>query len=69
MIVEYTGRQFVVTQKYKDRAQKGLKRVERVTGEAASAHIILSLDKYRKIAEVALVMEARAWWQSANRWR
>jgi putative sigma-54 modulation protein len=55
MIVEYTGRQFVVTQKYKDRTQKGLKRIERITGEAASAHIILSLDKYRKIAEVAVV--------------
>jgi putative sigma-54 modulation protein len=55
MIIEYTGRQFVVTQKYKDRTQKGLKRIERIVGEAASAHIILSLDKYRKIAEVAVV--------------
>ena len=55
MIIEYTGRQFVVTQKYKDRTQKGLKRIERIVGGAASAHIILSLDKYRKIAEVAVV--------------
>ena len=55
MIIEYTGRQFVVTQKYKDRTHKGLKRIERIVGGAASAHIILSLDKYRKIAEVAVV--------------
>jgi putative sigma-54 modulation protein len=55
MIIEYTGRQFVVTQKYKDRTQKGLKRIERIVGGAASAHIILSVDKYRKIAEVAVV--------------
>jgi len=55
MIVEYTGRQFVVTQKYKDRTHKGLNRIERIVGGAASAHIILTLDKYRKIAEVAVV--------------
>ena len=55
MIIEYTGRQFVVTQKYKDRTQKGLKRMEKIVGGAASAHIILTLDKYRKIAEVAVV--------------
>jgi putative sigma-54 modulation protein len=55
MIVEYTGRQFIVTQKYKDRTDKGLRRIERIVGRAASAHIILTLDKYRKIAEVAVV--------------
>jgi len=55
MIVEYTGRQFMVTQKYKDRAGVGLKRIEKIAGRAASAHIILSIDKYRKIAEVAVV--------------
>jgi putative sigma-54 modulation protein len=55
MTIDYTGRQFVVTQKYKDRTQKGLKRIERIVSEAACAHIILTLDKYRKIAEVAVL--------------
>jgi putative sigma-54 modulation protein len=55
MIIDYTGRQFIVTQKYKDRTDKGLKRIERIVGGAASAHIILTVDKYRKIAEVAVV--------------
>jgi putative sigma-54 modulation protein len=55
MIIEYTGRQTVVTQKYKDRSVKGLKRIEKIVGGAASAHVILVVDKYRKIAEVTVV--------------
>jgi putative sigma-54 modulation protein len=55
MIIDYTGRQFIVTQKYKDRTDKGLKRIERIVGGASSAHIILAVDKYRKIAEVTVV--------------
>jgi putative sigma-54 modulation protein len=55
MVIEYTGRQFVVTQKYKDRTVTGLKRIERIAGRAVSVHVILAIDKYRKIAEVAVV--------------
>lgn len=54
MIVEYTGRQFVVTEKYKVYAAAALDRIGRLAARAASAHIILITDKYRKIAEVTL---------------
>jgi putative sigma-54 modulation protein len=54
MIVEYTGRQFVVTQKYKEQAEAGLKAIEKIASGAASAKVILTVDKYRKIADVTL---------------
>ena len=54
MIVEYTGRQTAVTRKYKGQAETGLKRIEKIVGKAASAHVILTIDKYRKIAEVTV---------------
>jgi len=54
MIIEYTGRQFVITEKYKVQAGAGLERIAKVVGSAASAHVILTVDKYRKIAEVTV---------------
>jgi putative sigma-54 modulation protein len=54
MIVEYTGRQTVVTQKYKDEAEAGLRAIERIVSGATSAKVILAVDKYRKIAEVTV---------------
>ena len=54
MVIEYTGRQTVVTQKYKDLAEAGLKRMEKIVGRAAIAHVVLTVDKYRKIAEVTV---------------
>jgi putative sigma-54 modulation protein len=54
MIVEYTGRQISITQKYKVQAEAGLERIGKLVGRAASAHIILTVDKYRKIAEVTV---------------
>lgn len=54
MIIEYTGRQIAVTQKYKDQAAAGLKCIEKIVGGAPSAKVILTVDKYRKIADVAV---------------
>jgi putative sigma-54 modulation protein len=56
MVIEYTGRQTVVTQKYKVQAEAGLARVATILGEGncTAAHIILTVDKYRHIAEVTL---------------
>ena len=54
MIIEYTGRQFVITEKYRVQAEAGLERISKVVGGAASAHVILSVDKYRKIAEITV---------------
>jgi putative sigma-54 modulation protein len=54
MIVEYTGRQTVVTQKYKDQAEAGLTRIEKMVNGDASAKVVLTVDKYRKIADVTV---------------
>jgi putative sigma-54 modulation protein len=54
MIIEYTGRQTVVTQKYKDQAQMSLGAIEKIVGDASSAKVILTIDKYRKIADVTV---------------
>jgi putative sigma-54 modulation protein len=54
MIIEYTGRQTVVTQKYKDEAAAGLRAIEKVVSGATSAKVILTVDKYRKIADVTV---------------
>jgi putative sigma-54 modulation protein len=52
MIIEYTGRHTEVTQKLKTQAATGLDRIATLTGDACSAHVILTLDKYRHIAEI-----------------
>jgi putative sigma-54 modulation protein len=54
MIVEFTGRHTTVTAKHKEQAQAGLERIARVTNRCTSAHITLTEDKYRRIAEVAV---------------
>lgn len=54
MIVEYTGRQTVITAKLKAQAEAGLALVEKVANRCTSAHVILTEDKYRKIAEVTV---------------
>jgi putative sigma-54 modulation protein len=54
MIIEYTGRQFVVTQKYKDQALVGLRAIEKIVSGASSAKVILTVDKYRMIADVTV---------------
>jgi putative sigma-54 modulation protein len=60
MVIEYTGRQTVVTQKYKDLVEAGLKRVKKIVGEGASAKVILTVDKYRKIAEVTVIQGSQS---------
>ncbi len=54
MNVEYTGRQTTVTPKLKQQASESIDRIAKVTGKVASAHVILSVDKYRQIAEVTI---------------
>jgi len=54
MIIEYTGRHTTVSTKLKAQAEAGMARIDRVTNRCISAHIILTEDKYRKIAEVTV---------------
>lgn len=54
MNVEYTGRQTTVTAKLRAQADAGLARISKVVDRSASAHVILTEDKYRKLAEVTL---------------
>lgn len=54
MIVEYTGRQTVVTQKYKDQAKLGLQRIDKIVSGVTSAKVVLTVDKYRMIADVTV---------------
>jgi putative sigma-54 modulation protein len=54
MVIEFTGRHTVVTAKLKEQAKAGMERIDRVTNRCTSAHIILSEDKYRRIAEVTV---------------
>ena len=54
MIIEYTGKQTVVTQKYRDQAEAGLRAIEKIVNGATSAKVLLTVDKYRKIADVTV---------------
>jgi putative sigma-54 modulation protein len=54
MIVEFTGRHTTVNVKLQTQANAGLERIAKVTNRCTSAHVILTEDKYRKIAEVTV---------------
>ncbi len=55
MKVEYTGRQTVVHEYLKAQAAEALERIGKMLGRDATAHVILTEDKYRRIAEVTVV--------------
>jgi putative sigma-54 modulation protein len=52
--IEYTARWTNITPKIKKLAETELKRIDQMLGGAVSAHVILTEDKYRQIAEVTL---------------
>lgn len=54
MIVEYTGRGATIGPKEKLLADTELARMDKMIGRLVSAHVILSEDKHRQIAEVTL---------------
>jgi putative sigma-54 modulation protein len=54
MDIEYTGRQTVITKKLKTQSEAGLYRIAKLAGRYATAHVFLTTDKYRRIAEVTL---------------
>jgi len=56
MIVEYTGRGTTITPKQRRLADSELARIDGIIWRTVSAHVILTQDKYRQIAEVTLVL-------------
>ena len=61
MNVEYTGRHTIITAKLKAQAEVGLSRIMKVCDQSASAHVILTEDKYRNIAEVTVKCRHGEW--------
>ena len=54
MTIEYTGRGLTVTAKWKKMADDELARIDGIIGRTVSAHVILSVDRHRHIAEVTM---------------
>jgi putative sigma-54 modulation protein len=54
MHVDYTGRNTAVTLKWKQQVETELARIETIAGYGIGAHVILTVDKYRQIADVTL---------------
>jgi putative sigma-54 modulation protein len=56
MNVEYTGRQFEVTPVTRKQVETGLGKLEKILGSNFEAHVILSLEKRRYIAEITVTV-------------
>ena len=54
MKVEYTGRQTDVPARLRTLAERKHKKLEKFVGRPLRAHVILSEDRHRRIAEVSL---------------
>lgn len=56
MHIEFVGRRFNVTPKFRAHAKEYLERIILIVPNAISARVILTEDKYRRIAEVELLI-------------
>jgi putative sigma-54 modulation protein len=54
MPVECTGRQVAITKPLRTLAEEGIERIAKVLGKITSAHVVLTAEKYRQIAEVTV---------------
>jgi putative sigma-54 modulation protein len=54
MPVECTGRQVAITKPLRILAEEGIERIATILGKIASAHVVLTAEKYRQIAEVTV---------------
>lgn len=52
MHIEFTGRQFTIPAKLRTMAQERLDDIEQLIGKESTGHVVLTEDKFRKIAEV-----------------
>ena len=60
MPVECTGRQVAITRPLRTLAEAGIERIATILGKITSAHIVLTAEKYRQIAEVTVKTRAHA---------
>jgi putative sigma-54 modulation protein len=60
MPVECTGRQVAITKPLRTLAEAGIERIARILGKITSAHVVLTAEKYRQIAEVTVKTRACA---------
>ena len=58
MPVECTGRQVAFTKPLRTLAEEGVERIARILGKITSAHVVLTAEKYRQIAEVTIKTRA-----------
>jgi putative sigma-54 modulation protein len=54
MDIEYTGRQTTITKKLKTMSEEALERASKIVGSSCKVHVILTTEKYRKMAEITL---------------
>jgi putative sigma-54 modulation protein len=60
MNVEYTGRQFEITPIARKQVEGGLEKIQKILGSNFEAHVILSVEKRRHIAEITITVRNRA---------
>ena len=60
MHVEYTGRQFEITPAIRKQVEHGLAKLTKIIGDNFEAHVILTAEKYRHIAEITVVVRAKS---------
>jgi len=58
MQAEYTGRQLSITPSLRRLGDEGIERITRLLPKVVGAHIVLTSEKYRKTADVAVKMRA-----------
>jgi putative sigma-54 modulation protein len=54
MNVEYTGRQYEITPAVRKQIEHGLNKLRKILGDNFDAHVILTSEKYRQIAEITI---------------
>lgn len=54
MQIDYTGRQMDITPAIKEHTEEHLKKLKRILGDQFKAHVILTVEKHRHIAEITV---------------
>lgn len=60
MNVEYTGRQFEVTPATRKQVEAGLEKIQKLLGSNFQAHVVLSTEKHRFIADITVAVRNHA---------